>query len=391
MESKQRMRTVLCVVGTRPEAIKMAPVVKALSRSSGIKPLLLLSGQHRELVDQVLAQFGISADDDLQLMHHNQTLSALTGRAFVAMEERFRSIQPDLVLAQGDTTTVMAAATVSFYLGIPFGHVEAGLRTGDLKNPFPEEFNRVVVGRVATLHFAPTQAAASALKAESVDSSTIVVTGNTVIDNLAEYADAVPASAYRPAPGNRMILLTSHRRENFGDPMRQSFLALKDVVDARPDVSVVYPVHPNPNVTGLAAEIFSSTPRVRLVQPLHYFEFLAAMKDATFIVTDSGGVQEEAPWLSKPVLVLRDETERPEAVELGVAKLIGSSRERLRNAMTELLDDEAVFQRMACGVSPYGDGLASERIVQRIEQFFGLPLARAELAPFTPIPMSSAQ
>jgi len=376
------MVRVLCIIGTRPEVIKMAPLVKVLRGDNEIDLKIMLSGQHRELVDRALRQFNIDADENLDLMKPDQTLGELTGRTFLALQQRISAIRPDLVLAQGDTTTVMVAAITCFYQGIAFGHVEAGLRTGDLHNPFPEEFNRLVAGHVATLHFAPTKTSEGALLREGVDPSSIVVTGNTVIDNLAEYGNNLPQSKYVPSDG-RSILLTCHRRENFGEPMRKTFLALKEVVESRPDISLVYPVHPNPNVKKVADEVFRGTGRISLIEPLDYFDFVAAMRAATVIVSDSGGVQEEAPWLSKPVLVVRDETERPEAVDAGVVKLVGTDGVKLRSALAELLDDPTAYAKMATGLSPYGDGKASLRILQRIREYFKLQVHGPYVAPFT--------
>ncbi len=360
----------------------MAPVVRRLKESKDIDSILMLSGQHRELVRAALGQFGLRADEDLDLMEPNQSLDRLTSRAFDRLGERLRTLRPDLVLAQGDTTTVMVAAVACFYAGIPFGHVEAGLRTGDLRNPFPEEFNRVVAGRVATLHFAPTEAAGRALMKEGVRPESIVVTGNTVIDSLADSVSRVAASAHEPGAGQRLVLMTSHRRENFGEPMRRSFEVIRDIVATRPDLHLLYPVHPNPNVRGVAEEVFANAERILLIDPLDYLPFVAAMKAAYVIVTDSGGVQEEAPFLSKPVLVLRDVTERPEAVSAGVARLVGTDGESLAAALSELLDDASAYGRMAAGGSPYGDGKASLRIVQRLRTFLGLPLEEPPLAPF---------
>ena len=376
------MIRVLSIIGTRPEVIKMAPLVKKLRAYDDIEQIVMLSGQHRELVDRALLQFGIEADEDLDLMKPNQTLGELTGRSFLALQQRIDALEPDMVLAQGDTTTVMVAAVTCFYLNVAFGHVEAGLRTGDLQNPFPEEFNRIVAGRVAKLHFAPTSTSANALLRENVDAASIVVTGNTVIDNLAEYGKGLPLSKYQSSGGERLILMTCHRRENFGEPMRKSFLALKQVVQSHANVRLLYPVHPNPNVQKVATEVFGGVDRIRLIEPLDYFEFVAAMQAASIIVTDSGGVQEEAPWLAKPVLVVRDETERPEAVDAGVVKLVGTRGEKLLFALTELLENPAAYSRMATGVSPYGDGKASIRIVQRIRQHFRLPLREPLIRPF---------
>lgn len=373
---------VLSIVGTRPEAVKMVPVLKELRQQSWCEPTLLLTGQHRDLLDTALAEFGVQADGDLDLMQAGQSLGALTGRAFLALEKEISERQPDMILAQGDTTTVMVAAVSAFYQRVPFGHVEAGLRTGDRFNPFPEEVNRAIVGRVADLHFAPTPTSATALLQEGVEPSTVHTTGNTVIDNLAEYGDKIPVSRYDVGDGKKLILLTSHRRENFGEPMRAYFRGIRDVVDAFDNVHVVYPVHPNPNVIEAANELLGDHERIRLVKPLAYFEFMAAMKAADIIVTDSGGVQEEAPFFRKPVLVLREETERPEAVRVGVAKLVGIDRGRVNNHLTRLLTDEAFYNEMSSGASPYGDGKASERIAKAIAEYFGENYRGEPLEPF---------
>ena len=371
-ERPKLMPRIVCIVGTRPEVIKMVPVIRRLRSGEDVDVVVLLTGQHRELVHQSLGLFGMKADWDLDLMVPNQTLGELTARAFAGIGEQLKALRPDMVVAQGDTTTVMVAAVASFYAGIPFAHVEAGLRTGDLRSPFPEEFNRIVAGRVATLHFAPTQAARQALLREGVDSSSVTVTGNTVIDTLADSLGLLPASQYAVGAAERLILMTSHRRENFGEPMRRSFETLRHAVTARQDLRLLYPVHPNPNVRKVADDVFRGVDRIRLVEPLDYFSFAAAMKAAYLIVTDSGGVQEEAPWLGKPVLVLREETERPEAVTAGVARLVGAGGATLAGALDELLDQPDVYRRMAAGGSPYGDGKASLRIVQRLRRYLGL-------------------
>lgn len=362
------MSRIVSVIGTRPEAIKMAPVISELRASGWAECLVLLSGQHRALLDQTLEQFGLAADHDLNLMEPNQTLGRLTGNAFLRFEAILCELKPDFVLAQGDTTTAMVAALSSFYQHIPFGHVEAGLRTGNKNLPFPEEINRVIAGRVADLHFAPTQVSYDALLAEGVRAETIFLTGNTVIDNLARYGDDLEPLENN---GERLILLTSHRRENFGEPMRAALLAVRDIVEAHSDVRVLYPVHPNPRVEEVAQEVLGGLDRVQLTAPLGYFEFMRAMKSSYLVVTDSGGVQEEAPWFSKPVLVLRQETERPEAVGAGVAELVGLDRGRIRARLEALLTEPDVYAQMARNCSPYGDGLASRRITEQVGRFLG--------------------
>ena len=375
------MSRIVAVIGTRPEAIKMAPVIHALRATDWAECLVLLSGQHRALLDQTLEQFGIVADHDLNLMEPDQTLGRLTGNAFLRFDAILRELKPDFVLAQGDTTTAMVAAMSSFYQRIPFGHVEAGLRTGNRLLPFPEEINRVIAGRVADLHFAPTQASVDALVSEGVVAKTIHLTGNTVIDNLARYGAEIALPPM--SPGERLILLTAHRRENFGEPMRAALLAVRDVVEAHSDVRVLYPVHPNPRVEEVAHEVLAGLDRVSLVAPLGYFEFMGAMKAAHLVVTDSGGVQEEAPFFSKPVLVLRQETERPEAVSVGVAELVGLDRDRIRARLDTLLSDPAAYNAMARDCSPYGDGLASQRIVEQLGLYLG-HAAKSQTPPFAP-------
>jgi UDP-N-acetylglucosamine 2-epimerase (non-hydrolysing) len=356
-------RRIVCVVGTRPEAIKMAHVVDALRRESWADSYLLLTGQHRELLDQVMPLFGLRADEDLGVMRPGQELAALTAQLVTALDEAFARARPDAVLAQGDTTTVLCAALVAFYRRVPFGHVEAGLRTGDLRSPFPEEANRVLASRLARWHFAPTETARAVLLREGVDPATVHVTGNTVIDALLRVAPRARGVDLAFADGRRLMLLTAHRRENFGAPMEEVFGAVRELADRFTDLAVLYPVHPNPNVKEPAGRILGGHPRICLVAPLDYEPFVAAMAASHLVLTDSGGVQEEAPALRKPVLVVRRETERPEAVDAGVVRLVGPVRERIVGAVAELLTDPAAYRAMARGVSPYGDGHAAERIV----------------------------
>jgi UDP-N-acetylglucosamine 2-epimerase (non-hydrolysing) len=375
---------IVSVVGTRPEAIKMAPLILALNRLPWLKHTLVLSGQHRSLLDQAFEQFGITADLDLNLMRENQRLGGLTGRTFIALEEAIDNLKPDLLLAQGDTTTVMVAAVSCFYQNVAFGHVEAGLRTGDLRYPFPEEFNRIVAGTVADMHFAPTPLAHDALLKAGVPADRIHTTGNTVIDALRLVEPNLPAAPVQLKDGEKLILLTAHRRENFGAPLQGVFSAIGQILQENPNVRLLYPVHPNPNVRQLAYDTFGSNPQVSLVEPLGYQEFISAMKAASFIVTDSGGVQEEAPALRKPVLVLRDETERPEAISFDVARLIGTDRERVYQEVRALLEDQSAYDAMASGASPYGDGLAVDRIIQAIAQRFGHDTGLPHVSAFNP-------
>src|SRR3954469_7456022 len=353
---------VLCVIGTRPEAIKMAPVVQALRRRRGLGVRLLLTGQHRGLLDQALAAFGLRGDLDLDLMRPNQSLSGLAARILDGIDPLLEREPPAMVLAQGDTTTVMATAIGCFHRHVPFGHVEAGLRTGDLQHPFPEEFNRIVAGRAASLNFAPTEGARRALLREGVPPETVHVTGNTVIDALLDVARRAPAEIPRLPRHGRLVVMTMHRRESFGPPAEQVLAAVRRLCAAFPDLHVLYPVHPNPNVRDLAHAVLGSHPQVTLTEPLGYPELVTAMQHCTLVLTDSGGLQEEAPALGKPVLVLREVTERPEAVDLGVARLVGTDPDRILAEASELLGSPAAYAAMAKGVSPYGDGRADERI-----------------------------
>jgi len=355
-------RTVLCTIGTRPEAIKMAPVILALRRDPAFRCRVLATAQHRQMLDQVLSVFGIVPDVDLDIMQPDQGLTALTGRLLLRLEETLRSEAPDIVLAQGDTTTVMATALAAFHAGIPFGHVEAGLRTGNPRNPFPEEMNRVVTAQIAAWHFAPTRHAARHLRVERVPRAAIHVTGNTVIDALHMARRGAPSPA-GVDPDRRLLLATLHRRENFGAPLVRICAALRDLVEDNRDVELLLPVHHNPNVRATVRAAFQDCPRVHLSEPLDYLAFIGAMERAHLVLSDSGGVQEEAPALGKPVLVLRETTERPEAVKAGVAKLIGTDDRAIRLAAQRLLDDPAAYAAMARATSPFGDGRASERIL----------------------------
>ena len=354
---------IVCIVGTRPEAIKMAPVILRLRERGEFRVSVLSTAQHRGLLDRVMTLFGIAPDVDLDVMRPNQTLPALTSRLIAELDGALATLAPDVVLAQGDTTTVMTAALASFYRRIPFGHVEAGLRTGDMANPFPEEMNRVLAGRLATWHFAPTASSRDNLLREGVPAEAIHVTGNTVVDALLDVAARPGLEIGVPVdPDKRLILVTSHRRENFGEPFLRICRAVRRIVEARPDVQVLYPVHPNPNVRDTAHRELGGRDRITLCEPLDYVNFIAAMKRAHLIVSDSGGVQEEAPALGKPVLVLRAETERPEAVAAGVVRLVGTDEERIVSEALALIDDPAHYASMARGSSPYGDGLAAGRI-----------------------------
>jgi UDP-N-acetylglucosamine 2-epimerase (non-hydrolysing) len=363
-------KKILCVVGTRPEAIKMAPVILALKRMPDFEVRVLATAQHRHLLDQVMEVFGIDPDIDLNIMRPNQALTTLTARLLLDLDDVLLAEKPDVVLAQGDTTTVMAVALACFYHKIPFGHVEAGLRTWDLQNPFPEEMNRIFAGRLARWHFAPTESSRQNLLREGVSDAEITVTGNTVIDALLSVADRDAVLPEGLDPTKRLILMTAHRRENFGEPFEEVCRAVLTLLERNPDLQVLYPVHPNPNVLETANRLLGAHPRVVLCEPLDYLPFVSVMRHAYLILSDSGGVQEEAPALGKPVLVLRHETERPEAVEEGVVKLVGTDFDTIILEAQRLLDDESYYRAMARGVSPYGDGKASERIVRTLSQYF---------------------
>lgn len=345
----------------------MAPVIKALRRAGWAEVIILNTAQHRQLTDEPLALFGLEPDHDLDAMRPDQSLPDLTARLITELSKILNRLEPDMVLAQGDTTTVFCTALTSFYAGCPFGHVEAGLRTFDLANPFPEEANRALAGRLARLHFAPTARARENLLREGTADDRIHVVGNTVIDSLLWMADRVEAP---PETTGRTILITAHRRESFGRPIREICRAAVDLIDRFEDLTIVYPVHPNPNVTGPVREILGDRDRVELLPPIGYDQLVAQMKRADLILTDSGGIQEEAPALGKPVLVLRETTERPEAVEAGAAMLVGPDRSRIVAQAGLLLTDAAAYRRMAVGVSPYGDGTSGQRIERILAGYF---------------------
>lgn len=368
--NKQSVKNLLCVIGTRPEAIKMAPVILALKKEPWANVRVLATAQHRHMLDQVNAFFGIEPDIDLNIMRPNQALTTLTARLLLELDNVLQAEKPDAVLVQGDTTTVMTVVLACFYHRIPIGHVEAGLRTWDLQNPFPEEANRVIAGKLARWHFAPTEGSKQNLLKEGVPDSEIIVTGNTVIDALLMTAAKDLELAVPLASAKRLVLITSHRRENFGEPFRNICRALRTLAEHNPTVQFLYPVHPNPNVKDVAHEFLAGLSNFTLCEPLDYAPFITAMKRAYIILTDSGGVQEEAPALGKPVLVLREETERPEAVEQGVVKLVGPNYDRIVEETQRLLDDESAYRAMARGVSPYGDGHAAERIVKTLREHF---------------------
>lgn len=364
----------MSVFGTRPEAIKMAPLALELQKREGIESLICVTAQHREMLDSVMNCFGLSADADLNIMGKNQTLTDVTTRALKGLEDCFKEHQPDLVLVHGDTSTTFSAALAAFYAKIPVGHVEAGLRTYDRYSPFPEEMNRCLVGRLATLHFAPTSKNAENLRAEAVTGD-IFVTGNTVIDAMKyTVGDGGFASNDLKAVdfSKRVITMTCHRRENYGEPMKNIFSAVRELALRHPEIEIVYPVHLSPVVRGAAAEHLAELPNVHLIEPLDAMDMHRLMSASFFVMTDSGGIQEEAPSLGKPVLVLRRETERPEAVAAGTVKLTGVEREDIIRDAEELLLGGETYQRMARAVNPYGDGQACRRIADAIEFAFHL-------------------
>ena len=361
------MKKVMLIFGTRPEAIKMCPVVLALKARDNIQTLVCVTGQHKQMLQQVLDAFSITPDYDLAIMKERQTLFDITRNILGSIGEVLEKEQPDLVLVHGDTTTTFAAALACFYLQIPVGHVEAGLRTHDLYAPYPEEFNRRATSIVATLNFAPTELARQNLLNEGYDPDSIYVTGNTAIDALKTTVSHAYHDAVTQWVGDsRLILLTAHRRENLGEPMRQIFRAIARISKEFPDVKVVYPVHMNPAVREPAGEILGGCENVRLIEPLDVLAFHNLMAHATIILTDSGGIQEEAPSLGKPVLVLRDVTERPEGIDAGTLKLIGTEEKRIYEETARLLTDKSEYARMSGAKNPYGDGLASERIADAI-------------------------
>lgn len=347
----------------------MAPVILALKKSGWADVRVLATAQHRDLLDQVNDFFGIKPDLDLNIMQPNQSLSTLSARLLTDVDKVLMTEHPDAVLVQGDTTTVMTVSLAAFYHKLPVGHVEAGLRTGDIYNPFPEEANRVITSRLAYWHFAPTLRAKQNLAREGVPTERIFITGNTVIDALQEGSRRI-AKSIRSTLRGKKVLITSHRRENFGEPLINICAAIRILAQNNKSVEFIYPVHPNPNVRNVVYDALSGIANVTLCQPLDYVTFLREMNSAYIILTDSGGVQEEAPALGKPVLVLRGETERPEAIELGVAKLIGTDADRIISEVQRLLDDDQAYREMAKGVSPYGDGLASSRIEKILADHF---------------------
>ncbi|WP_348716783.1 UDP-N-acetylglucosamine 2-epimerase (non-hydrolyzing) [uncultured Alistipes sp.] len=382
------MKTIMLVFGTRPEAIKMAPLVKAFQRQPmQFKTVVCVTGQHRQMLDQVLDIFDIVPDYDLNIMQPGQDLYDVTARVLVGMREVLARTKPDLVLVHGDTTTSTAVALAAFYQQIPVGHVEAGLRTHDIYSPWPEEMNRQLTGRIATYHFAPTPLSRQNLLRENVPDDRITVTGNTVIDALfwvvnrirgdeeldRSLAEAVNRYGYdvsRLSQGRKLVLITGHRRENFGEGFIRICRAIKDLVERYPEVDFVYPMHLNPNVRKPIREVFGTSAEafgnLFFIEPLEYLSFVYLMEKSAIVLTDSGGIQEEAPSLGKPVLVMRDTTERPEALEAGTVKLVGTDYEAIVRNVSELLDQPEAYDRMSRAVNPYGDGQACRRIIEKV-------------------------
>ncbi len=362
------MKKIMVVFGTRPEAIKMCPVVKELKKRSEIKTIVTVTGQHRQLLDQVLDVFDVKPDYDLDIMRDNQDLYDITDAVMKGMRQLLIDIHPDIILVHGDTSTSFATALSAFYAGIKIAHVEAGLRTYNIRSPYPEEFNRQAVGIISSFHFAPTENARENLLREGKKQETIWVTGNTVIDAL---KTTVKKDYHHPelnwCEGRKMILITAHRRENLGEPMRRIFKAIKRVLDEHEDVRAVYPVHLNPRVREVCKEVFEDDDKIHLIEPLDVLDFHNFINASYMILTDSGGIQEEAPSLGKPVLVIRDTTERPEGIEAGTVKLVGTYEEQVYREFTTLLDDNMAYQKMSNARNPYGDGHACERIADILE------------------------
>ncbi|HBE77733.1 MAG TPA: UDP-N-acetylglucosamine 2-epimerase (non-hydrolyzing) [Firmicutes bacterium] len=361
---------VLAVFGTRPEAIKMAPVVNALNAAGDFQIKTVVTAQHREMLDQVLTIFGIRPDYDLNIMSPGQNLTEITCRVLQGLDPVFKTEKPDLILVHGDTTTAFASSLAAFYLHIPVGHVEAGLRTGDKQQPFPEELNRLLTGRIADLHFAPTANARENLLRENIPAESIQITGNTVIDAL--YFCLRELSLDVKEAERQLILVTVHRRENWGPPLENVVKALKNIIKDNPMVNLIIPVHLNPVVRQVFFNAFQGESRVKLVEPLDYQSMIKTMAEAYLVITDSGGIQEEAPSLGKPVLVLREKTERPEAVAAGTVKLVGTDTERITSIVNLLLNEPGEYLKMSKAVNPYGDGKATERIMNGLRFYFGL-------------------
>ncbi|MFW3538312.1 non-hydrolyzing UDP-N-acetylglucosamine 2-epimerase [Vagococcus fluvialis] len=363
------MKKVMLIFGTRPEAIKMGPLVKELEKHHDLETIVCVTGQHREMLDQVLSIFNIVPQYDLEIMKHKQDLFDVTINILEKLKPVLEKEKPDMVLVHGDTSTTYAAGLASFYLRIPVGHVEAGLRTHNIYSPYPEEFNRQSVGLFSALNFAPTKKAAQNLLDEGKAASSIYVTGNTAIDALkTTVREDYTSPIIEWAKKSKLIVLTAHRRENYGKPMRHMFQAIKRIVDEHDDIKVVYPIHMNPMIKELADEIFAETKRVKIIPPMEVVDFHNLLAQSHIILTDSGGIQEEAPSLGKPVLVMRDTTERPEGIEAGTLKLVGTDEEVIYEHFKELLENQVLYKKMSEASNPYGDGTASEQIVNILKE-----------------------
>lgn len=362
------MKTVMLVFGTRPEAIKMCPLVLELKKRENLKTVVCVTGQHRQMLDAVLDTFGVVPDYDLSIMKDRQTLFDITTNILMGIKGVLEEVNPDVVLVHGDTSTTFVTALACFYMQIPIGHVEAGLRTYNIYSPYPEEFNRQAVSIISKYNFAPTQMSKDNLLKEGKDSETIYITGNTAIDAL---KTTVREDYSHPelewASDSRLIMLTAHRRENLGEPMHHMFRAIKRIIDETPDIKVIYPIHMNPVVREAAREVFGDDDRVHIIEPLDVLDFHNFLARSYLILTDSGGVQEEAPSLGKPVLVMRDTTERPEGIKAGTLKLVGTDEEFIYNTFRTLLTDKAEYEKMSKASNPYGDGKASSRIADILE------------------------
>lgn len=363
----------MTIFGTRPEAIKMAPLVKAIENDNQLEVCVVVTAQHREMLDSVLNTFDIQPDYDLNIMKEGQTLSEITSKAMMELESIIKHINPDMVLVHGDTATTFSGSLAAFYNQVPIGHVEAGLRSFDKYSPYPEEMNRQMVGVLSDIHFAPTSNAQKHLLDEGNKKSSVVVTGNTAIDAL-NYTvnEDYQSEILEKHKNKKILLLTAHRRENLGEPMENIFKAVRKLADEDESLVVVYPVHMNPTVRGIAQKILGNHERIELIEPLDVLDFHNFAKQAYLILTDSGGIQEEAPSLHKPVLVLRDNTERPEGVDAGTLKVVGTSLDNVYKETKHLLEDQQAYQRMCNAKNPYGDGKSSERIVNHIKYYFNL-------------------
>ncbi|NQY41735.1 MAG: UDP-N-acetylglucosamine 2-epimerase (non-hydrolyzing) [Legionellales bacterium] len=360
-------KKIMCVIGTRPEALKMIPIIEKLHSSELFEVQVVVTGQHREILDQMLSILDIEIAADFKLMTKNQSLASLTANLIHKFDEIIQKITPDMIIAQGDTTTTMVAGLISFYYKLPFAHIEAGLRSTDIYSPFPEELNRQISGRLATLHFAPTEKSRDNLIREGI-SNNIFSVGNTVIDTLQRYVKTESSQDIKD--DKKIILVTCHRRENFGKRLENICEALLQIVNKFPFVEILYPVHPNPNVKDIVYDKLNNHEQIKLIEPLGYQELVEAMQSCYLVLTDSGGLQEEGPALNKPVLVMRTETERPEGIEAGVAKLVGVETNDIIREVSELLENPTQYSKMQKKYSPYGDGLASERIIEVISNYF---------------------